>query len=134
MELVGENENVGEVVAGGGGAYSGGGENELGGGGGVPMITVGVSLPLRIGGGGGRYIRTGGADSLVGGERRASCDPFSFSLELLRDNLDIMRCRRPDLLFEDTSDTILALMIGGSFSVGGPSSRKSMRSLAVFEM
>lgn len=71
------------------------------------------------------------------GERRESDEPFSFSLEPPRDSLDIMRCKRPDLLLEDSSEIILglALMVGGGLSSsGGPSSRKSMRSLADFDM
>jgi len=130
-------ENEAEIGA-GDGRELGGGENAPGGGGGVPTMTAGIGLPLRDGSDDGRYA-DGGADPLVTiGERRGSYVVlprlFSFSDDPPKASLDITRRRRPDLLLDDSSEIMLALKFrfGGSSS-GGPSSRKSMRSLALLE-
>ena len=61
--------------------------------------------------------------------------PLSLSFEPPSVSLDIIRWSLPPVrLFEDSREIMLALRFGGSISVGGPSSRKSMRSRADLEM
>lgn len=61
--------------------------------------------------------------------------PLSFSLEPPSVSLDIIRCSRPpERLLCDSSEIMLALRFGGCSSIGGPSSRKSIRSRAALEM
>ena len=61
--------------------------------------------------------------------------PLSLSLEPPSVSLDIIRCSRPPVrLLCDSSEIMLALRFGGWSSIGGPSSRKSIRSRAALEM
>ncbi len=62
------------------------------------------------------------------------CIPFKFSLDPPSVKREIMRWKRPDLVFPDSNEIILGVVGGSCVSSGGPSSRKSMSSLAALEM
>ncbi len=118
-------------------------DNEARGGGGVATTTGGSGFLVFIG----CKYAVGGADAEDDplGDLRipfAPLDissvepprPFSLSDEPPSVNLDIIRCSFPERLFDESSEIMLAFIPGGFSSTGGPSSRKSMRSRAVFEM
>lgn len=110
-----------------------------GGGGGVATMTAGA---LKVVGLCRCMYDDGGEDVIEDvGERNPLTDsavlarPFNFSPEPPSASLDIIRCNLPpERLLEDSSEIILALRLGICISIGGPSSRKSMRSRAVFDM
>ena len=120
-------------------------------GGGVATMTLGYALPLTLGidrfdwrdpplYDGGGDVAMPSFELLRDSERgvfggSSEMLPFRLSLEPPSVSRDIMRCRRPERVLDDSNEMTLALMLGLYVgSSGGPASRNAIRSCAAFEM